>query len=390
MSTVRVGHLLEPFDRRLGRDAEPEVLTLTEKNGFVSQSERFHKRLATENTSRYKLIAIHDIAFNPYLLWAGAIAQNVDWDRAVISPLYPTFHVRAGYDPRYVARLLHTGEMLSRYDSIAFGSVPRRRRSSVRDLMDLAIPAPPSLEEQQRIAQVLDRADALRTKRLVAIAHLDDLSQSIFFDMFGDGSWRSRPFRDLVAEFRYGTSNKSEADGLPALRIPNVIGGRLDLREVKLVPVRPEEFERLRLVAGDMLFVRSNGNPDAVGRCAVFDPDEASLTGFAGDSFIYASYLIRARVDDDVAVPAFIREFMLGAGGRAQLRSRCKTSAGQYNINIEGIGSIDLPIPPMGLQREFAQRVAVVQAAKRTHRAHLAELDTLFASLQSRAFNGEL
>src|SRR5216117_2446570 len=98
-----LGDILEEFDQRLGTQAqEPDVLTLTERFGFVSQRERFNKRLAIADTSSYKLIGLNDIAFNPYLLWAGAVAQNTSWAAAIISPVYPTFHVREGYSPRFV------------------------------------------------------------------------------------------------------------------------------------------------------------------------------------------------------------------------------------------------------------------------------------------------
>lgn len=92
---IRIGDMLQPFEELLGSRPEPELLTLTEKNGFMAQSAKYNKRVARDDTSDYKVIRKHDIAFNPYLLWAGAIAQNVDWELGLISPLYPTFHIRA-------------------------------------------------------------------------------------------------------------------------------------------------------------------------------------------------------------------------------------------------------------------------------------------------------
>jgi len=121
----------------------------------------------------------------------------------------------------------------------------------------------PSYDEQRRIAEVLDRADELRAKRRQALAHLDDLTQSIFLDMFGDPrtnehGWARAALHEMVAEFRYGTSTKSAEEGSPALRIPNVDAGALDLTEIKLVPVQPKEFERLRLRDDDLLlYVRT-------------------------------------------------------------------------------------------------------------------------------------
>ncbi len=126
---ISVGHVLVEYKELPEIGWAPPVLTLTEKKGFVLQSDRFKKRLATEDTSKYKVVRRNDIAFNPYLLWAGAVAQNTIIDEGVISPLYPTFRIRDGYDARYVARLLLSEKMIAKYDSIAFGSVPRRRRS---------------------------------------------------------------------------------------------------------------------------------------------------------------------------------------------------------------------------------------------------------------------
>jgi type I restriction enzyme S subunit len=260
-------------------------------------------------------------------------------------------------------------------------------------LKALAVPLPP-LTEQRRIAEVLDRAEALRAKRRAALAQLDTLAQAIFLGLFGDPGtnprgWKTRPFRELVSEFRYGTSNKSQAHGKPALRIPNMIGGIIDLSDLKLVPVDATEFERLRLVDGDVLFVRPNGNPDFVGRCAVFDGSVAAQSGFPAAEFIFASYLIRARLREQLT-PIYLRESMLGAEGRRELQSRSKTSTGQFNINTENLGAIAVPVPPVTLQRDFARRVAAVEKLKTAHRASLADMDALFASLQHRAFRGEL
>jgi type I restriction enzyme S subunit len=269
-----------------------------------------------------------------------------------------------------------------------------QRRVPANFLSTFDIPLPPLLL-QRRIAEVLDKAEALRAKRRAALAQLDSLTQSLFLDLFGDPAsnpkgWPIKTLGDLVVEFRYGSSNKSANQGKPALRIPNVAGGTIDLNNLKLVPVDAAEFERLRLRDGDLLFVRTNGNPDFVGRCAVFDTKTATPSGFAGNEFIFASYLIRARLSATNIAPVFLREYLLGEDGRRQLRSRSKTSAGQFNINTESLGAIPVPVPPLDLQREFAHRVTAVEKLKTAQRAALAELDALFASLQHRAFRGEL
>jgi type I restriction enzyme, S subunit len=250
----------------------------------------------------------------------------------------------------------------------------------------------PPLPEQRRIAAILDQAETLRSQRRVVLAQLDSLVQSIFLDMFGESlrSPKRQAMSEVIEEFRYGTSEKSGTKGFPALRIPNVAGGSLDLRELKTVQVDAAEFERLRLVEGDLLFVRTNGNPDYVGRCAVFDPSVVEETGFDPMEFIYASYLIRARLRGRSLLPVVLQQYLSEGEGRRALRARCKTSAGQYNINTQGLGSIPVPEFLLPLQQTFATRIQAIESLKATHRAALAELDALFASLQQRAFSGEL
>lgn len=247
----------------------------------------------------------------------------------------------------------------------------------------------PPVKEQRRIAAILDLADALREKRRHALAKLDDLTQAIFVDMFGDPALPSKGLQELSMEFRYGTSGKSAEEGLPALRIPNVVGGAVTYHEIKRVPATDSELERLRLDDGDLLFVRSNGNPDYVGRCAVFFQDVAVTAGF-DEAIIYASYLIRARLDQAQVLPVFVSAYLGGPAGRRALRSRCKTSAGQYNLNTKGLGSVPVPVPRMEAQREFADRVRAIRDRAMAGEAQLHRLDALFASLQQRAFRGEL
>lgn len=134
-------------------------------------------------------------------------------------------------------------------------------------VQQLLISVPP-LAEQERIVKLLDEADGLRKLRAQADRRTAVLIPSLFHEMFGESkhSWRSSALGELVQDFRYGTSNKATGEGKPALRIPNVIQEAVNLDGLKFVPVSDSEFERLRLKDGDLLFVRTNGNADNVGR----------------------------------------------------------------------------------------------------------------------------
>jgi type I restriction enzyme S subunit len=167
-----------------------------------------------------------------------------------------------------------------------------QRRVPRQFLEELQIPLP-SIEEQKRIAAILDQADALRGKRSKSLTKLEDLQRSVFskLTLMSQGQSAATTLGAIVEEFRYGTSQKSEGEGHPTLRIPNVIGGAINLDDLKFVPVASKELDRLRLRQGDILFVRTNGNRDYVGRSAVVASALGKLDEYRAGDFIYASYL---------------------------------------------------------------------------------------------------
>jgi type I restriction enzyme S subunit len=130
---------------------------------------------------------------------------------------------------------------------------------------------------------------------------------------------------------------------------------------------------------GDVLFNRTN-SADLVGKTAVFRDSRPMA---------YAGYLIRLRVNRDND-PEYLASFLNARHSKAVLRGMCKSIIGMANINATELQSIRIPQPPTSMQRSFAGQVVAIEKLKTTHRASLAELDALFASLQHRAFRGEL
>jgi type I restriction enzyme S subunit len=250
---------------------------------------------------------------------------------------------------------------------------------------ELEIPLPP-LAEQRRIAAVLDRAEALRAKRRAALAQLDSLTQSLFLDIFGDPAtnpkgWPIRVIRDLLESASYGTSEKSGAAGeFPVLRMNNISRtGELDFTDLKFMDLDASQHDRYLVRTGDVLFNRTN-SVDLVGKTGVYRETKPVA---------YAGYLIRLRVTTENH-PEFLSAFLNSAYSKAMLRGMCKSIIGMANINATEIQNMKIPLPPITLQREFARRVTAVEALKTAQRASLAELDALFATLQYRAFRGEL
>lgn len=238
----------------------------------------------------------------------------------------------------------------------------------------------PDLAEQKRIVATLEEAESLKKKRVEADQKMNELVPALFVKMFGDLSrWPHKKLGEGLAEFRYGTSVKCDYKilGLPVLRIPNILGGKINLHDLKYCKLDESEVKKLLLNNGDTLFVRTNGNPDYVGRCAVFDLNE---------KYLFASYLIRARFDQKVVNPLFLATFLRTGTGRNTMLPAIRTTAGQSNINIEGLKSVTIPLPSIDLQNKFAETVKEIEAQKEKQKQSAIQLEVLFSSLLSRSF----
>ena len=140
----------------LGSQEEPEILTCTENAGLVLQRERFSKRVATEDTSDYKIVLRNDIVYNPYLLWAGAIDQCTIVDKGITSPAYIVLHVKEGFAPALVGHVLKSEYMKKHYWNISIGTHERRRTAPIDKFLDLEIQLPDK-DIQKHIMELLDQ-----------------------------------------------------------------------------------------------------------------------------------------------------------------------------------------------------------------------------------------
>jgi type I restriction enzyme S subunit len=256
-------------------------------------------------------------------------------------------------------------------------------------LRSIEIPLPP-LPAQKRIAAILDAADALRAKRRESIEQLDWLVQATFLSMFGYAC-PSKTIADMLESgvlvlhkdgnhgSLYPRADDFGEEGIPFLSAKSVSdSGELVHAEVQFL--NQSKARKLRLgwlKAGDVLLAHNA----SVGKTHLYRGNypEAligtSLTAFRPDpSRITSSFLYGA-----LRAAAFQQQLHAVMG---------QTTRNQVPITAQR--RLSLPMPPLDLQTRFASIVESIEHQKARLNAHLAELDTLFASLQSRAFNGEL
>lgn len=221
----------------------------------------------------------------------------------------------------------------------------------------------PPLPEQRRIAAILDKADALRAKRRAALAQLDTLTQSIFLDMFGDPAtnpkgWPLVSLMDICSPKQWPTISTAELTetGFPVFGANGFIGYYTEYNHEEptvLVTCRGATCGTIN-VSPPRCYVTGNA-------MALDEPDSERIT------IDYLSAVLK-------------------------LRGMADTISGtaQPQITRQNLGHVKLPVPPVALQREFARRSAAVGQVKSRQHESLTSLDALFASLQHRAFRGEL
>jgi type I restriction enzyme S subunit len=285
---------------------------------------------------------------------------------------------KAGLDLAYLCRVLEN------YDVSPFVTGTTRGKLTKAGAADIPIPVAP-LPEQRRIAAILDQADALRAKRREALAQLDSLTQSIFVGMFGDPAtnsknWKTRPLLegcDEINDCPHSTPAWTDA-GLVCLRTSNLTEGGWNWSDTRYVSETTfhERSKRGYVAAGDIVLSREG----TVGIAAVVTSDMKVCMGQRlvqvrpSPSFLTSEFLLRHLLF--VLSPKRIGQLMVGSTSQ--------------HLNVKELKALLIPLPPVALQLEFSRISATLERLKETTKNSLSELDSLFASLQHRAFQGEL
>jgi type I restriction enzyme S subunit len=258
-----------------------------------------------------------------------------------------------------------------------------RQRISRSNLGKVELPFPP-LPEQKRIAAILDAADALRARRRESIEQLDSLTQATFLEMFGDPvtnpkGWAQSPLGNIMRIRRGGSPRP----------IDRYLGGTINWVKISDATASDDDIyitQCAERITEEGLAKTTLLEPGSF----IFANSGVSL-GFARilkvRGAIHDGWLAFDQFSDDVLQPLF---FLKALNGITSHFRQIAPSGTQPNLNTGLMKAFQMILPPLVLQTRFASIVESIEQQKARLKAHLAELDTLFASLQSRAFNGEL
>ena len=255
---------------------------------------------------------------------------------------------------------------------------------STKWLGDFEIPLP-ALATQQRIAAILDQADAIIQNNLAIVQKYDALTQSLFLDMFGDPvknekGWEIRKMEEISLKITDGTHQSPNflKEGIPFLLVSNIVNNKINYKTNKFIS--EEDFETLNkrtpIEIGNILLtsVGSYGNPAII---------ESEM------KFAFQRHIAFIKPNHSKINYHFLFHFLKSDSIKREIDKKVKGAA-QKTYNLIELKNLRIISPPINFQNQFAERVAVIEAQKQQAQLALAKSEELFASLLQRAFKGEL
>ena len=257
-------------------------------------------------------------------------------------------------------------------------SIPGLNRD---DFYESKIPLPP-LKEQQRIAAILDKADAIRRKRQQAIALADEFLRGVFLDMFGDPvtnpkGWEYRKFGEV------GTLDRGKSKHRPR-NDPVLLGGEHPLIQTGDVANSGGYIKRYISTYSDVGLAQSRMWPK--GTLCITIAANIAKTGVLTFDACFPDSVVGFAPNDLVTVE-FVQHWL---GFLQKSLEASAPESAQKNINLQILRGLDIPVPPLKLQKKFSRINA--ELIKNLERQHLSSgrLSEIFHSLNLEVFSGQL
>jgi type I restriction enzyme S subunit len=360
--------------------------------------------------SNYKKIRAGWFAYATNHLAEGSIGIYRGVQDACTSPIYTVFSCTQDVWPEYLFRLLKTPKLLNQYRTYEHASVDRRGAVRYRDFAQIEADIPP-IAEQRRIAEILDMLDAAIRKTEQLIVKLKQMKQGALNDLLTCGidkngelrdprrnpeqfkdsplgkvpkNWELVALESVLEDIRYGTSSAATGGpkDVPILRIPNVESGELHFGELKYLRASTADLRRFDVRSGDVLVIRTNGNPSILGTCAHVAQDLGPC--------LFASYLIRLRLLGTHVYPRYVSTFLNSHLGRIYINRQVATSAGNYNINTSQLRRLPLLRPPLVEQEIILERLQSFDVKHEKESRYLSKLRLLKQGLMEDLLTGRV
>jgi type I restriction enzyme S subunit len=380
---VELGKHVRQISQRNRAEADVEVFSVTNSEGFTRSTDYFRKEVFSKDVSNYKIVSPGQFAYNPSRINVGSIDYLRHDNPVLVSPLYIVFEGNNDLHADYLLRYLKSGWGNAQIRANTEGAV--RDSLKFKGLESINLPLPP-LDDQIRIAYLLGKVEELIARRKQHLQQLDDLLKSVFQEMFGDPvrnekGWDRPEFQTLISGMRNGLSpSKSGTHQGRVYTLSAITGNRF--REIYKEDSFSQIHQKYFPASNDFLLCRGNGNLALVGKGYFFPAVSTDV--------IFPDTIIAVSIQPEAIDRAFLEALWKTMFIRQQIESNARTTNGAHKINQGVIEKLTVLKPPIGIQKQYAVIAKEVEGIKCRYHQNLTDLEALYGVLSQQAFKGEL
>ena len=359
---TKLGSVITEYSVRNKLDEDIPVYSVTNEQGFCTGY--FSKDVASKDRTTYKIVPRGYFAYNPSRINVGSVDWQDCQDRVIVSPLYVVFGVDEKLDQQYLLHYLKSDITLTYIKALATGSVRDNLKFSI--LQEFPINLRP-IEEQRKIASILDRIDRVIALRKEELETLDNLVKSRFIELFGDPEcnphgWPCKLLGQLVVVepqngmYKPQTDYVQDGSGIPILRIDAFYNGKVtNFRKLKRLNCTETEKQRYLLQEHDIVINRVN-SIEYLGKCA-------HICDMVEDT-VFESNMMRFHLDESVMDAVYATHLLCSQYVYKQILRKAKKAVNQASINQGDVMSFELLVPPLSIQKQFTTFIEQTDKSK--------------------------
>ena len=326
------------------------------------------------------VIAMTDMAGDPKILGVPTVVKSNGFNIIQNQRVGKLELLTKNIDENYLKLVLQSKKAKNYFKKFSAGGV--QLNLSKKEILNVPIILP-TIEEQKKLANLFKIIENFIYLRKEELVNLHFLNKSLFSRMFGDiktndKNWEIKKLGEVV-ETQYGTSKKatSVVGEFPILRMNNITySGEMDYKDLKYIELSDSEKEKFLLKKGELLFNRTNSK-ELVGKTGLFNLDIPMA---------FAGYLIRIK-PSNLIHSKFLLFFMNSEFMKKLLYNKAKNIVGMANINAKELEDFSIILPPIELQKKFAERIEKIEKLSFEIEKSIKEAENLYNSLISKYFD---
>lgn len=374
---VKLGTLIKPAKlQKCGNDDYP-VLSMTMHNGLVFQSDKFKKSVASQDKSTYKVVHRNQLVIG-FPIDEGVLATQRIIDAGIVSPAYGIWDVdQTKIIPEFLEYALRCNRAIDYYKAKLRGSTARRRSLPTPTLLELDVPLP-DIEQQKLALTTIHHAKNALDSRQAQLTKLDELVKARFVEMFGDPvkntmDWEIKSLSEL------GELNRGVSKARPR-NSPELLGGPYPLIQTGEVANAKTYITSFNSTYSEKGLAQSKMWPKGT-LCITIAANIAQTSILTFDACFPDSVVgfISRNMTNELFIHYWFSFFQ-------KILDEQAPQVAQKNINLKILSELNVIVPPLSLQNQFADFVAEVDKSKVEVQKALDQTQLLFDSLMQQYF----